>query len=400
MTMVRLPHRLLLACCFPLGIALPVHADEADVVNFKAAASILEDDNLFRVPDSGGLKPESETITTTVFGVDFDKRVSLQRFIAHASWVDTRYLNNDYLNAGALRYDGKWLWAVGSRLTGEVSADRSAAQNSFSDPGATRQRNLRVTENQRFGLDFAINPSWHMLGGISRLTMTNDRQLTTESDFEATGTSLGIKYTPASGNWASFQTRRHEGTYTKRPFDPSAGIRFDNEFTQSGQEIAVGWQPTGHSSFNGRLEYLRREHAHLSDRDFSGWTGQLSYLYQYSAKTSFTLAYLRALNAFQQASSSYYVADDLSLASHWAATSKIGIATRLGYSHRQYQGEVVALNAPRQKDHVYRAGVDATYQFARWLELRAGLALEKRNSNNNGQDFTDRQALLSANAQF
>src|SRR5262245_7936499 len=118
--MVRLPSRFLFACLLPVAASSPVHADEADVLNFRAAMSVLLDDNLFRVPN--GQNPTMETITTTVVGVDVGKRFSRQEVIAHVNWVDTRYQKNDYLNAGVLNYDGKWLWAAGSHLTGELAA--------------------------------------------------------------------------------------------------------------------------------------------------------------------------------------------------------------------------------------------------------------------------------------
>ena len=90
--MVRLPRRSIFACLLPLAAALPVHADEADVIRFQASMGMKWDDNLFRQPESS--KPQAETIITTIAGVDFNKQVSLQRFIAHVSWVDTHYSNN------------------------------------------------------------------------------------------------------------------------------------------------------------------------------------------------------------------------------------------------------------------------------------------------------------------
>ncbi|HJW25282.1 MAG TPA: XrtB/PEP-CTERM-associated polysaccharide biosynthesis outer membrane protein EpsL [Rhodocyclaceae bacterium] len=396
MIMFRLPPRLSIACLLPVVASLPVQADEADVINFRASASMLRDDNLFRVPKAAN--PTMETITTTIAGVDFNKRISLQQLIAHVSWIDTRYSNNDYLNAGSLHYDGKWLWAVGSHLKGELAADRSSAQNSFADFPGLRRRNLRTTENQRFNLEYAFHPSWHVIGGVSHLTVTNDQLLTQESDFEASGAAIGIKHTPASGNWLSFQTRQSDGRYTKRPFETFS--QFDNRFTDRGQEFAASWQPTGHSTFSGRLEYLERHHPHFSKRNFAGWTGQLGYLYQYSAKTSLTATYVRGLNAFQDTSSSYYTSDDLVFGARWDATAKIGVSGRVGFSHRRYLGEVTALAGPRREDDVARAGIDVSYQAYRWLELKAGLAAEKRNSVGTALDYTDRQALISATARF
>jgi len=396
MFMVRLPPRFLFACLLPVAAASPVHADEADVLNFRVAVSALRDDNLFRAPN--GQNPVMETITTTIAGVDFDKRFSRQEVIAHVNWVDTRYHSNDYLNAGILNYDGKWLWAAGSSLTGELAADRGSAQNSFADFQGLRQRNLRTVENQRFSLEYAFHPSWHGLGKLTHQTVNNDQLLIQERDYDATGGALGIKYVPTSGSWFSFQTRQADGRYTKLSFVPLAQL--DDKFTDRGQEFALRWQPAGHTVVNGRLEYLQRRHPNFSSRDFSGWTGQLDYLYQYTAKSALSATYLRALNPFQDAQSSYYVLDDLVFGYRWEATAKIAVGARLGYSQRRYQGEIVPLAGPRREDRTTRAGFDVSYKADRWLELKAGLAAERRNSTGSSLEYTDRQALLSAIASF
>lgn len=396
MFMLRLPPRFLFACLAPLAASLPVQADEADVFNFRASLNTVRDDNLYRVPNSR--HPEMETITTAIAGVDFNKRVSLQQFIAHVSWVETYYTHSNYLNGGGLHYDGRWLWAVGSHLTGELAADRSTAQNSFAEFPGLRQRNMRTNESQRLNLEYAFHPSWRLTGGLSHLTMSNDQVLTQESDFETNGAAIGIKYTPRSGNWVSFQTRQADGKYTKRPFD--AASQFDNEFTDRAQEVAASWQVTGHSTFNGRFEYLERRHEHFSSRNFSGPTGQLSYQYQYSAKTVLAATYQRKINAFQDVSSSYYLDDDLLFSARWDATAKVSVAGRLGVTHRQYRGEIGPVAGARREDDILRGGVDVTYKADRWLELKAGLAADTRNSSDSGLDYTSRQAFVSAIATF
>lgn len=396
MPMACTPRRSLFVCLLPLAAALPAHADEADVINFRASVNLLHDDNLFRASRNA----QADTIATTIAGVDFNKRISLQQLVGQVSWVDTRYGKNDYLNAGNLHYNGRWLWAVGSNLTGEVAASRAAVQNFFSDFPGLRQRNIRTTESQRFALDYAVHPSWHVTGGVSRMTVSNDQLLPQESDFEANSVLMGLRHTPKSGNWLGFQTRHTEGRYTKRPF--SAASQFDNEFKETGQEFTVGWEPTGHSAFNGRLEFVQRRHANFSSRDFSGVTGQLGYQYRYSAKTLLTATYLRGINAFQDilGSSSYYVADDLVLGSRWDATAKISVSTRFGYSQRRYQGQLPGFAGPTREDDLYRMGVDLSYQAYRWLELKGGLSAERRNSSFSGLDYTNRQLLLSAIARF
>lgn len=403
MAMTRPRHRLVLLCLLSGAGIAAVHADEFDAINFRAAVDVMHDDNLFRVPDRAGLRAQSDTITSTLVGVDFSRRFSRQQVSASLNLVNRQYAKHDYLDATAVNYDARWLWAAGSHLTGELFAGRTEAPNSYADIPeirTSRERNLRVIETQRFGLDYGLHPSWHLIGDVTHQDVRNEQRIFADGDIETYGAGLGVKYTPASGNWLSWQLRQYEGKYSRRPFDPAPGVRFDNEFTQPGHEFNLNWQLTGHSTVTGRLEYLRRKHEHFSDRDFSGWAGQLGYAYQYSAKTVFTVSYLRGLAAFQTSDASYFVSDGVSFGSQWAATDKISVGARLGFSHRQYRGAVVPVATAHREDDGTDGAVDIIYQAARWLQLKAGLMAERRSSNRGDFDFTDRRALFSATALF
>lgn len=399
----RLDYRLLLICLLPVAALPTAYADENDGFNVHGGVNMVHDNNLFRVPEGNAQGRQSDTITNTVVGVGFDRRYSLQRFIANVDLANIHYASHDYLNANTVNYDGKWLWAVGSDLTGELSASRNEAPNSYADIPEIRnsgQRNLRVAQTQRFGIEYAAQPSWHVIGDIAHQTSKNEQIIFATGDTETVGAGLGIKYTPASGNWLSWQARQYQGKYTNRPFDPAPNSLFDNKFTQPGHEFNLNWQLTGHSTIAGRLEYLHRKHEHFQARDFSGWDGQLSYIYQYSGKTMFSVGYARGLVAYQSADSSYYVSDGINLGSQWAATDKITVGAHLGYSHRRYRGEIVPLATARRQDDGTDGGVDVTYKATRWLEIKAGVMAERRSSNLSAYDYSDRRFLLSANAVF
>lgn len=376
-----------------------LYADDADIINLQASFASTRDDNLFRVPSNGARKPVLDTISTTTFGISVNKAASLQKLVGNVSWNGTRYQNNSQLDGGGLHYDAKWLWAVGRAVTGELSADRTVAQNSFRDVQglSTTERNQRTTESQRLAADYWLHSDWHLLGTLSRQTVSNEQAILAESNFESHGGTLGVRYFPRSGNSISWQARRSDGRYTNRA--SSEASQFDNAYVESGQDVSVNWRPSGKGTITGKIGYQRRRHPHFSGRDFGGWVGQLGYSYSYSAKTTLGANYQRNLAAYQQQSSSYYLSDELTLTSEWAATSQVSLAARLAWSQRYFRGEIVAVNAER-KDEVKTLGVDLTYQPQRSLRLTAGLAAETRNSNDNAFDYTDRKVLLTARVQF
>lgn len=378
-------------------------ADPADAFNFKAAAQTLHDDNFFRAAERN--KPRPETVATATLGIDFDRRISRQQLSGNIAWVATRHGNFRYLDADSLFYDGRWAWALGSHLSGELAAERSAVQNSFTDIQNTRQRNLRRSESQRFSLDYAPLSSWHLQGGVSHRVATNEALMPEQNDIEIAGAHAGLRYVSGAGNALGWQARQSRGRYLKQPPDPLR--RFDDEFSQPGQEFNFDWNAGGKGRLNGRIEHIRRRHPHFAERDYAGWNGQLAYLYRYSGKTTLSATWQRAINSFRDTVSAasrytHYVADEAIFATHWAATGKTEVAARLAFSQRRYVGDIAPLAAEpvRRQDEGVRFTLEALHAASRGLELKAGFAVEKRTSNNSNFDYSVRQIFLSATAHF
>ncbi len=393
----------LVACC--LLHAHVVVANEGDVLNFSAGMSSMRDNNLFRLapsvsPSSVGLEGRSDTITATTFGINFSKQVSLQQLIANVSLVDTRYQRNDYLDFRALNYDAKWLWAAGVRWTGELAVDRTESLNAFSDYNNYRTRNVRTVENERFTANYWFHTSWAVLAGISRVNQTNEQPFLAESDYEATGYNYGLRYRPVSGNLLTLRAKHLDGSYAKREFNSVQ--QFDNGFSQDGYELAADWRLTGKTQLRGRLEYLDRQHDHFSARDYDGWVGDLDFAYAATGKGSLNLGYKHGLETFQQTTSSYYVLDEINLSTKWAATHTLLASARLGYGKRSYRGEIVPLAAgvEQREDKYTRAGLDLAYTPVRWAELKAGVSIENRNTNDDRFDYKDRIAFVSVTARY
>lgn len=389
----------------PLFVSIHAYGDEGDVINLNATASSLRDSNLFRLasdvsPESVGLKTRSDTINTLGAGINFNKRFSLQQVIGNLNVVDTRYRTYDFLDFKSVNYDAKWLWGIGLRLSGDLAIDRSQALNTFTDYTNYLQRNVRVTENQRFNLDYWFHSNWHLVGGVSRTTLTNEKEFLAEGDYESRGYNLGFRYKPRSGNTLTWRYKRAEGEYNKRQLDPVG--QFDTGFTQSGHEFNLRWQLTGKGLINGRLEYVDRQHDHFGDRDYSGWVGNIDYVYAATGKTSYSAGYRRARESFQQRFTSFYLADALNFSTQWAATGKLSTSARISYGKRKYLGAIAALPSGMhtREDKTARISFDVLYQPALWLDLRAGVGAEKRKSTADGLDYVDRTAMVSADAHF
>lgn len=382
-------------------------ANEGDVVNLSAAVTMMHDNNMFRLapnanPANYGLEGRSDTITMTSLGLNLNKMVGRQQLIGNISFADTSYKRNSYLDFLALNYDGKWLWAVGTRWTGEFALDRTESLNTYSDYTTNnyRARNVRLIENERFTANYWFHTSWAAFLGVSRNSLTNEQALLAESDYEASGFNYGIRFRPVSGNTVALRIRQLDGRYSNRQFNAAA--QADNGFSHNGVDLEANWLLTGKTQLRSRLEYLERKHDHFVSRDYSGWAGNLDLVYAITGKSNLTFGYKHDLAAFQQSTSSYYELDELNLGARWAATDKISTSARLGYGKRSYHGAIAPLPAgvePRQ-DKTTRAGIDISYRPLRWFEIKAGMNYEKRNVNDDRYDYKDRTTFVSLSAQY
>jgi exopolysaccharide biosynthesis operon protein EpsL len=393
-------------------------ANEGDVVNLSAALTMMHDNNMFRLapsanPTSFGLEGRSDTITMASVGLNLNKTFGRQQLIGDISFVDTSYKRNGYLDFLALNYDAKWLWAVGTRWTGELSLDRSESLNTFSDYTTSnyRARNVRLIDNERFTANYWFHTSWAAVLGVSRTSVTNEQAVLAGSDYEASGFNYGIRFRPVTGNSITLRVKQLDGSYSNRPFNIAA--QSDNGFSHNSIELDASWQLAGKTQLRGRLEYLERKHDHFASRDYSGWAGNLDLVYAATGKTSFTFGYKHGLEGFQgnyreaqppfgQITSSYYELDELNLSSRWVASEKFSANARVGYGARSYYGEIVPLPAgvDQREDKTTRAGLDIGYKPARWLELKAGMNFEKRNVNDDRYDYNDRTTFVSLSAQY
>jgi len=257
-----------------------------------------------------------------------------------------------------------------------------------------------MIENQRFTADYWFHTSWAAVLGVSRIIMSNEQAVLAESDYEASGFNYGIRYRPVSGNTFTLRARQLDGRYANRQFNTVS--QFDNGFSQNSIELEVSWLLTGKTQLRSRLDYLERKHDHFASRDYGGWAGNLDLIYAATGKSTLTFGYRHGLEGFQQTTASYYELDELNVGARWAATDKISTSARMGYGKRNYRGEIIALPAgvDQREDKFTRAGLDIGYKPARWLELKAGMNFEKRNTNDDRFDYKDRTTFVSISAQY
>ena len=394
---------------FLLGISaflltLSVHADENDPLNFIAGVSMQHDNNLFLLPSGYALPSNVEradNITTAYGGLKLDKPYEMQRFKADYTLTAYKYQNNSNLDFIAQKYDAVWLWNLTPYLNGTLSAERQESVNNLQDYrnfSLVNVQNITTTDKQHFEADYSPHGIWHLLGGITRSSLSNSRAALSEEDsFTMDTLDAGVKYDFRSGSAVTLMGHESRGTYDNRIINTAA--LFDTRFDESEVETKLSWLISGKSQLSARAAYVSRTHENFSQRDYSGLAGNLNYRWTPSGKLRVTLSVTSDLSSYQTDYSSYTRNNTVSISPAYALTDKINLRASASISERTFLGDVGAPSLERvDKSKSASLGVD----WMPWRSVTVGgnLMRSTRSSNLPGLDFTDTTAGVNANILF
>lgn len=379
-----------------------LRAEGADDLKFRAAASVLHDSNLYRLPSGTntqallGRSSSADTIGITTLGLNYNKAYSLQRVELDLSLVDYRYRNFSFLDFSAINYSGAWRWAYTPHLHGNLTTSRNQALNSFADFQGVNQRNERVDSSTRADAEYELDARWRLRGGLTHTTRKNALPIVQEGDYRNLAADAGVRYVLASGSSAGYSFTSTDGNYLNRPV-PSAGF-LDNGYTQTDNDLRVNWVVSPDTSADFRLGYRSRKHNNYPQRDFSGMTGAANLRWTLTGKSALVAGWTRDLGPYETFNSNYSLTDRFSIGPVWQVSPKATVRVQLEHAVRDYRGAPGVVFAPQRRDTTRDASVSFDWRPYTFLALSASLQNARRSSNLPGLDYTSN--MLSLTAQF
>jgi exopolysaccharide biosynthesis operon protein EpsL len=365
------------------------------VLAFIVGAYETWDSNFFRLPDSAN--PQSERYTTAYVGVRFDKVYGQQEFQLDATQSAVRYHKFSFNDFNPLAYRGAWLWRIGPRVSGTLSAAQSQYLYSFADTRNLTQRNVTTSNSNAFTVDGWVSGGWHLVGAALYDKTHNSVPVLATPNFQESGGQGGVKYITSSGNTVAANYRTLHGSYD-RPLDSI--LVLDDGYRRNESELLATWAPTGKSALRGRLAWVQYKADTFSQRDYSGAAGYLGYAWTPSAAWRLDFLALRDLQTFWDNLSSYRVIDLFSFTPVWNLTSQIALSGELAYETDHYRQPVIPLSGAIRTDDVRRARISLGWSPIPSLRLDASIAREERNSNVDVNDYVDTLSILSATFTF
>jgi exopolysaccharide biosynthesis operon protein EpsL len=368
-----------------------------------AGIDIARDDNVFRLPEGSSTaavgaagRTNSSTITRAYGQVNADVNVGAQRLLAQFSLSDYRFSGLSYLDYVSPEFRGSWRWRLGSNWSGEVNYNHLKLMASFLDTRPIAQ-NLQTLDYLNATGEYAISPRWRIGGGLIGYTAKNSADFARAGNSQQITEEIGLKYMTTERYYVRGFASASQGSYPNR----TASATFDDEYSQTDAGIDVLYGVSDISSLRGRVGYTSRSYPNVKQRDFSGATGRLDFVWGLSPKTALDFNVRRELGVFEVADASYYVTTAAGVAARWEFLPRFRLEAGYERWWREYLGEpaAVAGTVVQRKDELdfIRAGV--TWNATRNWFARLGVQRSTRDSNRNDFDFK-RDTVIFGTVQF
>lgn len=384
-------------------VAGGARGDAGDVFNVSIGHVASHDSNLFRLaPETDaqavvGSSRRADSYSQSTLRLVADKPLGRQALHAAAGLTRVRYDRFRQLDTDLSDYGARWDWVLGHLWSGQLKVGASETAPGFGDYRApVADRITSDTVEARANLQF--HPAWRLALGATSAQAKHSAAVNAIGDSQVDAIEAGFRYAPGSGKEGGARLRRSDGRYPNR--QAVAGVAVDNSYVEEAVDIDAAWQPSGASRMKLGLGQSRRRHGDVPGRDHSGATGNFSWDWQPSGRTSLGVGARRDLGAQEDLLPTYAVTEALTLRAGWVPTAKLSLNASAERRRRDLRGDPAAALAglPARRDDYRIVGFSAGYAPLRDLQLSIALRQERRDSNMAG--FSYRTDQITASVQF
>ena len=315
------------------------------------------DSNLLRLgleeaPPEGFSKSDSSSTTTLLAG--FDQGIGRQRVFANASLRDTRYSRNSVFDNQGYNLRGGLDWSTAERLSGSINfnANRSLQRFNSAEIGFLREKNLETVRSLTASASLGVITAYSLEVSGSRTEVGNslDQPSVQAREFTQESANIGLRWRPSAVGSVGLSVGSTRGRYPKFRVTVDAqqqptGFEADR-FKRDELELSASYRASGASSLDARISSSKTVYDLNEQRDFSGLTGKLAWIWQATGKLVFTTSLTRDTGQESYATAIFTLpaTADYSrkntvwqLTTGYTVSSKISITSSLLY----YRGDLV-----------------------------------------------------------
>lgn len=393
-------------CVLSIGLTVGLaKANPNDALQFFAGYGVVYDDNLFRLrPGTNaqqtiGRDSAAETIKTATAAVGFDKKYGLQRIRARLTAVDYQYQNFDYLDFTALNFVGLVNWSFTPKASGVVGIDRQQLPSGFEDFKRYTIRNQATVINGRAEGFYELDGAWQVTGAFLHLDVKNAATIIQQRAFTRESVQVGLKRTFGSESEVAYRIRSGSGDYSDTA--NSAAAFLPNGFDDIENEFQLKLVITPKSSLAARISYLQKKFHNFAFRDYSGITGDATFIWGLTDRTSIQFIASSLLSDYQTTYSNSVRAVRYAIMPTIQIKEKVAVKLRQEYVQRSFDGVVSGFSSALKRDdntHLTRVSVDwdprEQLGFSFWFQK------ERRESNYGDFSYSSKSVGILARTSF
>jgi len=389
-----------------LVLALQTTASLAVLDKFEpyAISTVRYDSNVFRVSGDDaaravlGTTSRDDTIAYIGAGFESALKLSRQRLVLDANVERAKYDTFDELDHTAGDGKAALVWQVGNLWSGNIGYRYKRKLRSFYQTNIP-EKDIRTTNAGYMDGGYQLHPDWRLVGGVSYSEASYDERKRLNRN-TASG-QLEIQYETTLNTQVGLRVNYSDNDLSRET--EIAGVRFSNDYREIGISGTLYWEGSAKSSFRANLGYTDQKYDDLSDRDYSGSTGRLTYNWKATGKTQLDISAWRETSTLFNEITTYVLTKGVSVGPVWSVTSKISITGLVSYTNDDFKGDNdirVALGQQRRDDDIWLYRITASWRPRNNLSLSAGYTKEDRDSSTSAADFDDDRVEASVKFSF
>lgn len=259
--------------------------------SFGAGLTFGSDSNVFRAVE--GQEVSDRYSALSLFGT-LDESIARQRLRGSATLRRENYDGRGDLDNTAYGLSAEWLGSSAGELSWKLalSAQRNLASYATVLEPERRVPNSETSRQWIAAAQLGLVSQWVASLTFSRRSIDYSAAAYADDQYSLDSLGANAQWNPLGPLSISVGPRWSRGRF---PFARIAadGSAQEDGFTRRDLDLTVDWRASGASSVAGRVSVTRQRYDQLSQRDFSGATGQITWRWIPTGKTTMDLALSR-----------------------------------------------------------------------------------------------------------
>ncbi|MCV2365084.1 hypothetical protein LNV23_16660 [Paucibacter sp. DJ1R-11] len=266
---------------------------DANPYYIGAALNLSRVSNIYRQNSNAN----NDTVSTASLLAGLDQSFGRQRLFADASLQANRYQSNSGLNNRGYTLKAGLDWSTVERLSGSLSVNNSRSLANYNIGSGVQpifKKNIEDNKQLDFitRLGLATKISMEAQGGLRSRRFTAQEYARLE--FDQKRVALGLYYRPSSDLSVGLAGRLTRDEYPRYTLvNPITGNYTASIFERKDLDLTSRVVLSGASTVEGRLSNGRSKLKSGQGRDFSGITGQVSWLWKPTARWNLSSSFSR-----------------------------------------------------------------------------------------------------------